>query len=656
MTGGRLLLAISLLAPLACSSASNNSYLPPTGGGTGTGGSGPHGKVTVVITAPADQTTVNQNTTLTVTATIDDDGSDFIDNTSVTATLTSGSSTVAVGQLTTSGSDSYAGMLSIGALPAGSYTLTVAAASSGGATGQQSVSLTITAGPTLIVNSPVEGKSYNGSVTIEILVGQGAMPPVATLAGAKLTQLTLDQAASTTATDDYRETIFFGPAAAAPAGTEAFQVSGVQLLDVTDSDGNTTSEVKRAFVIDQTGPTFAATTPPPGALVGGVVTVSASVADDSGVLASSVVAVIGDAAGNPLFTLQLQPDLAGGYSALFDTANLTACNSDPGSLCIVFPTVSFRATDTVGNESSLGYAFSVDNVAPIADLDPPQMRQMRLGTNGYECSFAFDPLGVDQFVGDMPNDRCAVPQVFDLRARIEDDGNHATGLKVVPIAGIDPDATSVYVLDVPDASSNQPLVVDSDGDGNCDAINPLLVPTVGPLTQSDQVLKVRLAGVPPGGGADFRPDSSLPASAPCGQGTATAPPKVLCGAAGFEQPTVAIAYANDLPAIWSVEPIDADLCFGDQFDTLANNIPQNQWLCIAVATTDLAGNKSVSAPIRVYVQYQENGGFCAAPPASAGPPPTCTGTFDPAANTAATGSCQTRQFGAGEYYCAPGGC
>ena len=46
----------------------------------------------------------------------------------------------------------------------------------------------------------------------------------------------------------------------------------------------------------------------------------------------------------------------------------------------------------------------------------------------------------------MPNDGCMVPQVFDLRARIEDDGNRAIGLKVTPIAGIDPDNTNVYIL------------------------------------------------------------------------------------------------------------------------------------------------------------------------------------------------------------------
>ena len=192
--------------------------------------------------------------------------------------------------------------------------------------------------------------------------------------------------------------------------------------------------------------------------------------------------------------------------------NLTGCQPPPAnSLCIVYPTISFRAVDWWGTRPSLGYDVSVDNIAPVADLDPPQLRGRRLGVAGYECSFAFDPLSVNRFVGDMPNDGCMVPQVFDLRARIEDDGNRAAGLKVVPIAGIDPDQTNVYVWHVDTSDPNHAAAadVDTDDDGTCDAINPLLVPTSSPPTQSNQVLQIRLAGVPPAGSADFRPDSTL---------------------------------------------------------------------------------------------------------------------------------------------------
>ena len=41
-------------------------------------------------------------------------------------------------------------------------------------------------------------------------------------------------------------------------------------------------------------------------------------------------------------------------------------------------------------------------------------------------------------------------------------------------------------------------MVDTDGDGNCDAINPKLIPTTQPPTMNNQVLKIRLPPRPPG--------------------------------------------------------------------------------------------------------------------------------------------------------------
>ena len=60
--------------------------------------------------------------------------------------------------------------------------------------------------------------------------------------------------------------------------------------------------------------------------------------------------------------------------------------------------------------------------------------------------------------------------------------------------------------------------------------------------------------------------------------------------------------------------------------------------------------------MRVYVKYDDAGGFCATPPAGAPAPPPCTGTYDPASKTAALGTCQTLKFTGTDLYCAPGGC
>jgi hypothetical protein len=657
----RGLAAIALLLPLACTTkSSNNPYLPPGGTG-GTGGLPPTGELMVRIDTPANDAVVSDSTDLNVSATVTVTD-DLIDTSSVKVVVTAMGSPAVIssGQLVSTGGESFSGTISLGALPTtGSYTLTVSAKSLTGLTAHDAVTFTVQGGPTLIVNAPAEGQAYNDSLSIQILVDHGANAPTAVLAG---NNVTLSSPPATSgAYDVYTATVWFGPPPT-PAGSQTFQqLSGKQLLDVKESDGTATTEVFRTFVIDTSGPTITKTTPVPGQIVGGVLNISATVTDEAGLLDSSVVAVVGDQQGNPLFRLQLIPQGSGVYSVLFDTLNLTRCGPPPSTLpCIVFPTISFRASDSVGNETSLGYDFSVDNMPPLADLDPPQMRQMQLASFGYECSYLFDPRSVNRDLGDMPNDGCMVPQIFDLRARIEDQGNDASGLKVTPIAGIDPDNTSVYIL----TDNTQPLVVDTNGDGYCDSINPQLAPTTGPLTQADQVLKIRLGGVPPAGAADFEgpptpgaaADPGLPIPGRCVQGKDPAPPKVLCKLDGFEQPTIAIGYLDNQPAIWSVEPIDAGRCMGNQLDTRANNIPEGQWICMAVATADLAGNQSVSRPMRVFVNYSDGGGFCATPPAGSPAPPPCTGSYDPVAKTAALGGCQTLKFTGTELYCAPGGC
>jgi len=655
----RVAAAWLLLLPIACTTpVDEHGYLPPPANG-GAAGHMPNGTVAVTITAPADATTVGIHSDVVVTARASvQGGSDYIDTSSVAVVVTApgGSVVLAHGVLVSTGGDAYSGKLSLGDLPAGTYTLTVSARSSSGTQASDHVSLTVDGGPVITVISPAANHGYNGSVAVDFTVESGAFAlasgsPTAIIAG-KPIALTPPDAN----TPSYRATVVFGPTTNPPPGAVLLpDVSGKQLFQVqaTNSMG-VTNQVQIVFVIDKSGPTITTTTPATGDIVGGVINISATVTDDSGVLDSSVVAVISNQ-DTPLFELPLTAQGSGIYGALFDTSNLTRCPEPPSSeLCVVFPNISFRAVDLVGNQSVVAYGFSIDNVAPVADLDPPLMRGMTLTLTGYQCSFAFDPLSVNQEIGDMPNDGCMVPQVFDLRARIEDDGNRASELKVTPISLVDPANTNIFIMP---ASVNQPLVVDSNGDGRCDEINPLLTPIspTAPPTPGSGVLQVRLGPVPPAGKADFEPDAALPANAPCSKGTAMAPPQRLCNS--FVQPTLAIGYSDGQPAIWSVEPIDKTFhCFGNQLDTFANKIPEG-WNCIAVQTRDKAGNQSVSVPIRVYVKYDAAGGFCPTPPASAGPPPTCTGTYDPAGKTSAIGACSARSFpNQLEYYCQPGDC
>ncbi|HET6285002.1 MAG TPA: hypothetical protein VFH73_28855, partial [Polyangia bacterium] len=127
----------------------------------------------------------------------------------------------------------------------------------------------------------------------------------------------------------------------------------------------------------------------------------------------------------------------------------------------------------------------------------------------------------------------------------------------------------------------------------------------------------------------------------CASGADVSPPEALCDG---NQPTIVISYAGGASAIWSVDPIDKRFCEGGQFDTFANKISEG-WACIAVAGSDKNGNAGVSAPLRVFISYTlPYFPFCPAPPASAGPPPDCTGHFDKASGAVTGTACRSRHF------------
>ena len=77
---------------------------------------------------------------------------------------------------------------------------------------------------------------------------------------------------------------------------------------------------------------------------------------------------------------------------------------------------------------------------------------------------------------------------------------------------------------------------------------------------------------------------------------------------------------------------------------------------MAVGTADLAGNHSVSEPMRVFVNYSDNGGFCATPPAGAPRTSPLHRQLRSLQKTPRSGACQTLKFTGTELYCAPGDC
>jgi hypothetical protein len=498
--------------------------------------------------------------------------------------------------------------LDLSPLDSGNYELKVTARTVGGVTADASVQFVIDAGPIIRIDLPGENKYYRSSATVDVTITDPLFGPikkenVSMWLGQQ--QLPLSDPTGPDGSQ-YNATISFG--------SYDPPLEGDQLLTIRAKNINGTETVaRRKFIADNTGPTIDKMVPDVGALIGRVITISAVVTDPAGVLDSSVVAVV--AHGDAMYEVKLQPAPVGGttppntYQALFDTARL------PTSA--LYPSISFRASDIPGNQSSRGYLLSLDNTPPVADLDPPaDFHQVRKNGSNFECSWPFDPLG-DDSVDDLQN----VNQLFDIRARIEDQGNSPLfgDYDVTPVSGIDDGRVQLLILD----DTSQALVVDTNNDGKCDAVNPILTPTTTPMSSTDALL-INLVPIAVQGLANYLPyGPGFSATARCGQGTAGVAPDPLCGTSGL---TTTMAYLTlSTPAIYTIPPIINDKLWnlGRQFDALGNHL-NDGWVCLAVAVADKLGNLQVSRPLRICVDKDGQGDECGA---NRPAPPDCTGTL-----------------------------
>jgi len=465
------------------------------------------------------------------------------------------------------------------------YDLQVVATTAGGVVGTASVRIYVDGGPLITFLQPAEGAYVKGSVVVTAMVVDSS----AGVAGVVLSigQYQIDPSTVDAHNSQYSTTIDFG----------SFNppLDGGQIVTITATNGNgNTSIATRKFTIDNTGPAISSTKPGTGDLIGKIISIEARVDDPAGVMNNSVIAVV--AHGDVHFEVNLVLGTDGVYRQIFDTTKLPSY--------AIFPSISFRAQDVLGNESSIGYLVSLDNTPPILDLDPPANFQLirKDGT----CSWPFDPVGPDAI-----DDGSVVTQLFDIRARIEDQGNTPlTGTAdFVPIAAVDPDTVKVLILD----DTSLPLVVDTSDppDGICDDINPDLVPSVSPQSSKDAQL-LNMVSMPANSGAgDFTPQPGVACSGQDGS-----PPASLCDTTYSplknQVMTYSLGYANNLPSIWTIAPIvnDGLRCAGNQFD--ASNNLKDGWACVAVEASDMMGNKQVSRPIRICVVAQTDSAACAA--------------------------------------------
>lgn len=360
-------------------------------------------------------------------------------------------------------------------------------------------------------------------------------------------------------------------------------------------------------------PVIMLTSPTAGTIVRGMVRVEVEVIDTDVIMA--VRATVG--AQTVVFT----PVMGTQWQGVLDTTMLAG---------LVSPTIVVRATDQGGAMGQLGFQIVLDNVAPLASLDPPNVRVISAATAPGECSLDFDPVGAD-----APDDGESVPQLIELRARVTDVGNTGTlnSTLYIPNAGV---ASAVlYVFD----DTTKPLVVDTDADGVCDAINPQIVPTTTPMLANEAAV-VALAGITPAGAASFGSDTFGGTNgASCVAGMPAPAPALCLG----ESSTIAIdtAFTNE-PQIFGVPPVGEFNCLGFAFDARASNITDG-WACAATAITDLLGNRSVSAPLRICVDSDGNQTECSAwGTTTTANRPNCTGTVT--AGVVTNTPCTPRRF------------
>lgn len=260
-------------------------------------------------------------------------------------------------------------------------------------------------GPVIRFVSPAQESRHKSSVSLDVAVGDTfEVTSFKVRLGSQ--ELTLKEISRQASETRYATTIAFDdPAFGAP-------LAGKQVLTAEATNENGARSVEtRTFFVDVEGPEITILTHEPGGLIGSVIEVAAQIEDPAGVNPATVQCIIGNELLKRTVTLRQDDTDAALFSGQFDTSTL----SDEQ----LWPVMSFRAEDTLGNRSHRDIEVGLDNGAPIVSLDPPEnFAYWRKEDDVRKCSRWFDPVGREAV-----NDLDEVHQTPSVRARIEDDGN-----------------------------------------------------------------------------------------------------------------------------------------------------------------------------------------------------------------------------------------
>jgi len=455
------------------------------------------------------------------------------------------------------------------------------------------------AGPDLAFVSPSMESQIVGQMAalhLEVIVAPrllGASDPEATVTAYELTLggVVIPITATTTVDHysvdvDLLSTMFEPP----PSGPT------LVTLEASNMRGQT-RRIDREIVVDNVGPVITVTgAQMDGALVRGVQTIRLQLSDAlAGPNMTSVVAYVANDPVPVMFTF-----VTDHYEGVIDT-------SQYGTVATQLP-IRIEASDRVGNVTDLPLTLRVDNVPPIVSLDPPMIREVKKGIGSDTlCSSPFDPVGADS-----TNDQEVAPQGPEFRARIEDQ-NPLNGDGVVqPVADVDPNSATVYMMN----DLSRPMLIDTNADGACDALNDEL-DILNENPSVDDLLFVRrdLSAIAPAGRSEY------PASAPtdglgpswdsalCTAGADTVAPPRLCS---VTSPLTRVIKApipgSARPAIWGLAAVDTNNCVGRAWDW-GVDYPRGGPVCVVARAEDTLGNVGVSVPLRVCLQRSSGSGI-----------------------------------------------
>jgi len=336
-----------------------------------------------------------------------------------------------------------------------------------------------------------------------------------------------------------------------------------------------------SFIVDGDGPAITITEPSNGSVAGGLVTLRFDVVDDaSGVDRDSVYVTLNGA--------KHYYDEAQGWSVV-DDHYVYAFDSRLIENSVAQATINVRAKDKAGNDSpGASWLIYLDNVPPIVDLNPPNVRTYRKDGSGYLCSVTFDPLGTA--LGDNQNN-VALLQADDNADRIRalvwemtnDGADHI-------FSGTVENQVRIYVQ----PNTDEPLLVENnDGDPECDDVDEDAMNNLE-LIQLDPVAPTGIAYY----GSDDA-DAAPPLSDfGCAHGTETIPPLRLCTDEASDL-TTAIAHNSPgrPPAVYALGPLGGVFCTGRSYELGAH--AQEGWVCLVGRAEDYAHNIGISAPLRV---------------------------------------------------------